>query len=309
MTYKYAERADNVYLLDTGMFGFANYQSSYLIKGKELALIDTGIPPSLDIVRAAIKKHGFEIKDISYIFVTHCEHADHSGNVGPILQEATRARVYINPVGAEYLADPSVEFARMRQVVPANLVARFGTMMPVPSSRIEYLTDGQEIDLGDGEKLKVFFTPGHQPSGIVLHARKNNGLFINDLCGMYLADADFSLILCPDKADVRQSMKSLNKVKDIPVSRLFLGHFGICDMPKQVIENALSRMQRLLDIGDQCVNKGQPDEIAGEVLALVMKEAEKLKTVREGVLYPFMRDELGPNLSRGFARYYLGLKK
>ena len=91
MAYKYLERADNVYLVDTHMFGFPHFNAAYIVAGREVALIDTGAPLSAEIVRNAIKKHGFSIQDISHIFVTHCEHPDHSGNVGRFITENTRA--------------------------------------------------------------------------------------------------------------------------------------------------------------------------------------------------------------------------
>jgi len=44
-------QVDNVYVIDTNMFGFPHYQSTYLIEGKKIALIDTGLPSQLDAVR------------------------------------------------------------------------------------------------------------------------------------------------------------------------------------------------------------------------------------------------------------------
>jgi hypothetical protein len=58
------------------------------------------------------------------------------------------------------------------------MAARFVEMVPVPPSRIEHLSDGDTFDLGNGERLKIIFSPGHQPSGIVILEEKNKGLFI-----------------------------------------------------------------------------------------------------------------------------------
>ena len=99
MAYQYKSTVNNVHMLDTNMFGFPLFQSSYLVSGSQLALIDTGAPPSLEVLRAGIKAHGFSVKDITHIFITHCEHPDHSGNVGALLRENTKAKVYINPIG------------------------------------------------------------------------------------------------------------------------------------------------------------------------------------------------------------------
>ena len=231
---KYAGRAGNVYLIDTKMFGFDQYNAAYLVEGKEIALIDTGLPNQTEAVRAGIKAHGFSISDISRIFITH-GHSDHCGNVAPFLKESPGAKVYIHPEGAKQLIDPASQRARLKRLLLPKMIARFGEMEPVPPSRIEYLNDGDVFDLGNGEKLRIIFAPGHQPSGVVILEEKNMGLFINDLVGNYFSDADVSLILNPYGSDLRQNMESLGRLMDIPVTRLFLGHFGISEKPKEVM--------------------------------------------------------------------------
>ena len=281
MTYEYIERSDNVFLIDTHMFGFKHFQSCYIVAGKEVALIDTGVPPSLEIVREAIRKHGFSIKDISHIFVTHCEHPDHSGNVGALLQENKKAKVYIHPLGAEYLIDPSIDEAKRKANLPPHMAARFGRMVPVSPSRIQYLRDGESIDLGEGEKLKAIFAPGHQPGGVVLLDEKYGNLFINDLPGAYFADAEAAWIFTPFRSDMRAAMASLKKVSGLSLNQLFLGHFGICNRPKELIEGALGRMQELLDIGAACIREGKPQEIETRSRAVRLLEVEKLRKTRE----------------------------
>ena len=305
MTYEYIERSDNVFLIDTHMFGFKQFQSSYIVAGKEVALIDTGVPPSLEIVREAIKKHGFAITDISHIFVTHCEHPDHSGNVGALLQENKKAKVYIHPGGAEYLLDPSIDEAKRKANLPPHMAARFGDMLPVSPSRIQYLGDGDTFDLGEGEKLKVIFAPGHQPSGIVILEEKNRSLFINDLPGSYFVDAEAAWIFTPYRSDVRQAMASLKKISSLSLNNLYLGHFGICNKPKELIQQALSRMQQLLDIGAACVKEGKPQEIEARSKAVRQLEVEKLRKTRDQTLYNYLSQELMPSMSQAFAKYYL----
>ena len=303
---KYTERADNVYVIDTKMFGFEQYNSAYIVAGKEIALVDTGLPNQLEAVRAGIKAHGFSVSDISRIFITH-EHSDHCGNVAPLLRESPRAKVYIHPVGAERLTDPSTANARLKALLLPQMLARFGEMEPVPASRIAYFNDGDVFDLGDGEKLRIIFAPGHQPGGVVILEEKNMGLFIDDLVGNYFTDADVSLILNPYGSDVKLSMASLRKLRDMPVTRLFLGHFGISDRPKEVIQRALGGMQQLLDIGAQCVAEGRPEDIEPRVTASKMPEAEKLRAIRGETLYQYTVEELIPHQSTAFAKYYLGL--
>ena len=180
MAYTYTDRVDNVYLIDTKMFGFERFNAAYIVKGKEIALIDTGPASSTEVVRAGIKAHGFAIEDISHILITH-EHNDHCGNAGKLLKENTKAKVYASPVDSEFLTNPEVETAWLKSILKPEMFARFGEMEPVPASRLELVQDGDEIDLGDGEKLRIIIAPGHQPSGIVIYSEKTKGLFINDL--------------------------------------------------------------------------------------------------------------------------------
>lgn len=307
MTFTYADEADNVHLIDTHMFGFDRFQSCYLIKGKEIALVDCGVPTSIEYVRNGIQKHGVAIEDIDHLVISHCEHPDHSGNAGVLLQQNTHAKVYINPIGLGYMTNPEIESAQRKAVLPPEMAARFGEMVPVPEDRIRLLKDEEVIDLGDGQTLRAFFTPGHQPSGTVLYDEKNHGLFINDLIGMYLADADFTFILTPKRADVREYMASLNRIKNLPIEALFLGHFGISKEPQKVIERALRHMQQLMDIGTECTKGRRPEEIAPRVRDLMASELEKVRKARGGKLYLYLRDELVASCSEAFSSYMRGL--
>jgi len=303
MAYEYAKQADNVYMIDTMMFGFDRFQSSYVVKGDEIALIDTGAPLSLGVVRAAIEGLGFSVQDISHIVVTHAEHPDHSGNVGALLRENSKAKVYVTPLGAEYLIHPDIEAAKRKANLSPQMAARFGEMAPVPPSRIEYVREGDVLDLGKGERLQVMITPGHQPSGMVILEEKNRGLFVNDLAGAYFADAGASFIFTPYRSDVRVSMASLARVKDLSLSRLYLGHFGICDAPGEVLDNALDKMRQLLEIGAPCKDEDDRERIVQSATAIRMAEAEKLKSTRGMSLYQYLSEELIPSMSRAFATY------
>lgn len=300
----FLEQLDNISVIDTNMFGNPKYMSAYLVKGKELALIDTGLPSQLETVRAGIKAYGFSVSDISFIFVTHCEHNDHSGNVAPILRESPKASVYINPIGVEFLTNPSGENAKMAKKFPnAELRPRFEEMEPVPPSRIKYLNDGDVFDLGNNEKLKIIFAPGHQPSGIVILEENYRGLFINDLVGNYFADADANYTLNSYRVDHRQGIKSLQKLIDLPVKYLYLGHYGIVDRPKQVITRAIGNMQKLLDIGTQYMKEGRPELIASKVYEMILPELEKLRQVRGEKLYKYATQDHVARQVKLFARW------
>ena len=296
---------DNVYVIDTNMFGFPNYQSCYLVEGGELVLIDTGLPSQIDSLYSGIEKHGFSVKDISKIILTHCEHPDHAGNVGTLVQENPDIKVYIHPEGLEYLTEPTIESENRKKVMLPQMAARFGEQIPVPSSRIHFLKNGQEFDLGKNVRLRIMFTSGHQPSGLIIFDEKNDGVFIDDLVGNYFADADFSLVLTPPRSDVIETKKTLQHLMKLPISRFYLGHYGITQDPKNVMQRVLEGIERIMSIAAECVKEGKPDDIEKRVLESKIPELKKLIKTRGNALYEYSRNELVTHHSTYFTQYYL----
>ena len=64
-----------------------------------------------------------------------------------------------------------------------------------------------------------------------------------------------------------------------------------------------------MDIAEQCIPEGKPEEIASRVSARKMPEVEKLRRARGEVLYKYSRDELITDHSTYFAHYYLDIEK
>jgi glyoxylase-like metal-dependent hydrolase (beta-lactamase superfamily II) len=307
MAYQYLKKMNNVYLLDTSMFGFPLFQSSYLVMGNQLAIIDTGVPPSYEAVKEEIKSHGFSVQDITHIFITHCEHPDHSGNAGAIMKENPKARLYINEIGAEYMIHPEIDEAKRKATFPPRMFQRFGSLTACPADRVVFVKDGDIFDLGGGEKLTVYITPGHQPSGLVVAESKNKGLFINDLPGAYFPDAEAAWIFTPFFSDVRQMVTSLTRMSHMEFNWLYLGHFGMIDRPAWLMREALSRMKQMLDIADTCLKEGKPQDIETNAFDMRLPEARKLlKTRGDEGLYSYLSTELLPALSRAFREYSTG---
>lgn len=245
-----SEQAGNVYVIDVKMFGFDRYCSAFLVAGKEVALIDAGLATSVEAIRAGIKAHGFAIEDISYMFITHI-HFDHCGAAGILSKEMPKAKVMIHPKLSKHIIDPSIINANFKRDLGEKFAARFSEFTPIPASRVQPLNNGEVFDLGNGEKLRIIFAPGHHPSSIAILDEKNMGLFIGDTPGLYFGDEDVLMMPSPHGSDMKQSMETLRMLMDIPVTKLFLGHYGICDTPEDVMRRALDAMQLRYDIGSE----------------------------------------------------------
>jgi len=99
-----------------------------LVRGREAAVVDTGVGGSADEIGAVLDQAGPGWAGVRHVVLTH-KHPDHAGSIGDVLTAATRATGY---VGADDLA--AVDAPR----------------------RLTALGDGDEV-FG----LQVVATPGH----------------------------------------------------------------------------------------------------------------------------------------------------
>jgi len=298
------ERVDNVYHIDVKMFGFTNWCSAYLVAGeKKVALIDTGPATSIEAVRAGILKHGFALKDITHILITHI-HFDHCGSAGILVKEMPQAKVFVHPKVAKHLIDPSILMKNIQEVGD-KFATRFGNLLPIPASRVQGFSDGEVMDLGNGERLKIIFMPGHNSSNVTILEEKNNGIFVGDTPGIYMAKEEAVIIPSPFGSDLRQTLKSLKMLMEIPARWLFFGHFGICDTPKETLKVAFEKMEHYLTAAFEIMGRTKSSE---ELFNHIVKEnSSTLALVKErgDGLYEYLIEELLPMWSKGFAQYYM----
>ena len=297
----YFEQLNNIYCIDGKMRGFDKYMSLYVVKGKEIALVDTGERMRFEQVKAQIEALGIALSDISYIFVTH-GHQDHLGNAAPLLREMPNAKVYAHPACKQRLTDPgSIDWKAIFS--PGTMARITMEMEPVPENRIVYVKDGDTFDLGDGEVLRVKYTAGHQPTGMILFESKNNGVFINDLVGNCFLDADSQYILNTRNSDNMVSLATLQEVMKTPPAYLYMGHYGITDKVSYVLNRAIKQLEDQLEIGRKFTSEGKPELITEKIMEYVQPELEKLRKVRGEEVYKYAAVDHLPFQSKVYAEY------
>jgi glyoxylase-like metal-dependent hydrolase (beta-lactamase superfamily II) len=298
------EHLDNVYLIDVKMFGFSGWCAAYLVVGREkVALIDTGPATSIDAVRHGILKHGFDLKEITHILITHI-HFDHCGSAGILLKEMPEARVFAHPKVVKHLIDPSILMKNIQEVGD-KLVTRFGKLLPLPANRVQGFNDGEVIDLGNGERLKVIFTPGHATSNVTIVEEKHHGIFVGDTPGIYLSKEKALFIPSPFGSDLNQTLKSLKMLMEIPAKNLFFGHFGICDTPKEILKIAFEKIEQYLAAASEIMERTKSSEdLFNHIVETNSSALGSVQERRDG-LHEYLIEELFPMWAKGFAHYYL----
>jgi glyoxylase-like metal-dependent hydrolase (beta-lactamase superfamily II) len=201
------------------------------------------------------------------------------------------------------MLDPNKEIARKRARDIPEVAAMRADMEPVPESRIKFIQEGETFDLGNGQKLTAYLTPGHQPSGTVFYDHKHKGLFINDLTGNTFLDADSQYPLSPSGSDHQKCIDSLNRLMPLELKYLYLGHYGMTDQPYLIMKKAISNMQNLLDMGKEYVKAGKSEQIAGKMLEMLEPELKKLGAARGEKFYKYATGNHQRIQSQSFTRY------
>jgi len=171
---------------------------AYLIFGDQICLIDSGVAGSEVMILEYIKQAGRDPQEIDRIIFTHA-HADHIGG-GPALKKQTGCKL-----AAHIDAKPWIE--NVEQQYAQRPIGNFYDLVGGSVEIDLGLKDGDQVDLGHGNTLEIFHTPGHSKGSISLLYDKDRALFSGDA----VPKPD----TVPIYEDVATSIESIKKLKQI----------------------------------------------------------------------------------------------
>jgi glyoxylase-like metal-dependent hydrolase (beta-lactamase superfamily II) len=227
-----AERAIGVYLLDTD---------------DGPALFDCGPSSTLPNLEAALAEQGLRLADLRHLLLSHI-HLDHAGAAGPIVRANPALTVWVSPVGAPHLADPSRLERSARRLYGELFDPLWGELAPVPE---------QNIRLAEGEVVgwQAFATPGHAVHHV---SYLRDGLLLaGDAAGVRIPPSNYVLpVSPPPDIDVEGWHATVAEIRRRGVDRLALIHFGVHDD----VDAHLDRLERELDRWTARVHDGMDAE-------------------------------------------------
>lgn len=202
-----------------------------------IVLFDTGIAgeDGLHQLELALGQAKRKLRDIRLLVCTHA-HTDHYGLAGPIV-EAAGCELWMHPAwehirgiaeDSDQALERRIEVAR-QSGVPAAALERYAESRKESEEKplIERvvapdreLVDGVEVSTNLGF-LRVYETPGHAPSHVVLHEPESGVLISGDhLLGRVSLFFDYGHTSDP----VQQFLDSLNEVDELDVRLCLAGH-------------------------------------------------------------------------------------
>lgn len=290
--------------LDLKFQGKTQAIASYLIKHSAGAvLIETGPGSTLSALEAALSTEGLSPRDITHVLLTHI-HLDHAGAAGWFARQG--AEVYVHPVGAPHLLDPSKLIASATRIYGDRMDQLWGEMLPVDQDKLKIPNDAEEIVIGNLRFLPVS-TPGH--------AEHHNAYIFEDIC----FSGDVGGVRIPGYAYLRAPMpppelhfgrwrESLARLRSLKFSRIAPTHFGIYeDAEWQIneLDNTLAAMEAWLE---KVMETDPTIEELREHFTTWMQEEARAKNLSEDVVRAYSLANPVAMSADGLMRYWKKFK-
>ena len=256
----------DLWLLDLDFQGSPRVVAAYLITGPYgHTLIETGPGSTLPALERAVAATGARLGDVTQLLVTHI-HLDHAGAAGSLLRRLPDARLFVHPVGAPHMIDPSRLLKSATRIYGDRMDALWGAFEPCPKSRVERLADGAEIVCGT-RTLQALHTPGHASHHIAFHDPEHHSAFTGDVGGVRLRGATYVRPPTPPPdIDVEAWHTSVDRLRALDLKAVDLTHFGRFADPSPHFDDLLYRLDEWTRWVREWTAAGRtPDEMAAEL--------------------------------------------
>ncbi len=240
-TMSIVDYGSDIYGIDLFEEGRPFRSSAYVIKDKEIALVDTGSSKSHQVLLDGLAQLGLKTQDIDHLIITHV-HLDHAGGAGQMMERSSQAILHAHPLGARHLIDPSRLEKGARQVYGEETDALFGPLIPVPGERVVAEEDEGILRLGR-HTLTFYHTPGHAKHHLCIKDNVSRAIFAGDMMGIRYHPGytgwDFIYgfpTTSPSDFDPMVMANSLDRLESLKPQRIFHTHFGTSEPASEAFD-------------------------------------------------------------------------
>lgn len=143
----------------------------YFVFGRKFCMVDAGVAENCTAIFNYVDSTGRRIQDVDLLVQTHC-HPDHIGCSSEIKKASgceTAAHEYAKP----WIEDIDLQYSN-------RPTGTFYTLVSESVSVDRVIADGDILDLGEGQTLKVLHTPGHSKDSVSFFYDQDKVLFTGD---------------------------------------------------------------------------------------------------------------------------------
>jgi glyoxylase-like metal-dependent hydrolase (beta-lactamase superfamily II) len=255
----------HIHLVDVEIAGIKNFIASYIVKGKQIAIVETGPTSSIPNLLCGLEELHVKPEDVAYVAVSHI-HLDHAGGVGTLLKYLPKAKVIVHQRGAPHLVNPEKLWQQSKEVL-GNITEMYGEPEPVPMERIVAVADGMDFDIGNNVRLKVIETLGHASHHLSYCETLSKGIFPGDAAGIYLNEIGVIVPTTPSPFRLDIALKSLDKLISFKPEALYYSHFGKASNAVEKLQAYASQLKFWAKIAQQGIeNKENLKVISQKIL-------------------------------------------
>lgn len=234
------EGFEDFYYLDLEMYDAPEFGAAFILDSTTPAIIETGVGRRYDRILSALDVLDIDRADVEVISPTHI-HLDHAGGAGYLAEECPNATVLTYEAGVDHLIDPSRLVEGTKRAVGEQW-RFYAEPKPIPANRVEGLSDGDVIDLGDHE-LTVHHVPGHAHHQAVYYDEATDALFAADAAGIYVPKVgEVMPTTPPPEFDLEQALADIDRLRSLDPELLLYTHFG----PRTDVTAALDEYEEVL---------------------------------------------------------------
>jgi glyoxylase-like metal-dependent hydrolase (beta-lactamase superfamily II) len=286
----------HIHLIDVETAGFENFIASYVLKGKNVAIIETGPTSSVPNLLLGLEKADVKLDEIAYVAVSHI-HLDHGGGAGTLMKSLPNAKVIVHRRGAPHLANPEKLWQQSKQVL-GKIATLYGEPEPVPPERIIEAEDGMTFDLGENVELRVLETLGHASHHQSYYETLGHGVFPGDAAGIYLKEFDVNVPTTPAPFRLDTALASLRKLINLRPKALYYSHFGEASDAGQKLQAYTEQLQLWASIARQ----GVEEKLSlGEVRQRIVEDDQQIRRALKFIkAHPVLDETVLINSMQGF---------
>ena len=257
----------NLWLLDLDFQRVPNVIAAFLITSPDgHTLIETGPGSTLPALERAIAETGSRLEDVTQLAVTHI-HLDHAGAAGALLRRLPDARLFVHPVGAPHMIDPSKLLASATRIYGDAMDRLWGAFEPCPADRVIVLADDAELRAGD-RTLRALHTPGHASHHIAFVDMERRTAFTGDVAGVRLGATSYVRPPTPPPdIDIPAWHASAHGLRALGLRALDLTHFGRVTGAANHLDTLVRNLDDWLAWTAERLRRGEdPSVIAAELV-------------------------------------------
>lgn len=260
---------DNISIIDTLALGRPQVVASYLVTGKDTALIDTGYRSS---ARTILHDLASEHQSVDYLLPTHV-HLDHCGACGTLAKKFPNSTIRVHPIGQKHLVDPSRLIEGAGELFGPDLMSQYGLPEPIQAKQVRIMTDDDQIDLGNGIVLRAIWTPGHASHHLSYLLEATKTVFTGDCVGVFTPDMPVLTPTTPPPSfNLEKMLLSLERVSKLRPREFCTPHFGRSGNPQPLLEANRAILIEWKSIIERSLR-------AGKTVELIAKEiSDKIAT-------------------------------